>query len=122
MKKISLKNLNLKEVKQLSRKELKEVFAGYSGSGEDCGPNATYNALLSTCLCNEGYYFSFPFGQCVEGTGSGGEDPNPKITACIGKDEYDECSYTWQGVTYGPSGHKCRYRFGYFSCSNTIFT
>ncbi|MBL1408206.1 hypothetical protein [Sphingobacterium faecale] len=31
MKKISLKNLNLKEVEQLSRQQLKNVFGGFSG-------------------------------------------------------------------------------------------
>ena len=31
MKKISLKNLNLKEVEQLSREQLKNVLGGYTG-------------------------------------------------------------------------------------------
>ena len=37
MKKISLKNLNLQEVKQLSREQLKNVLGGFSGSGSGSG-------------------------------------------------------------------------------------
>ncbi|GHE44120.1 hypothetical protein [Sphingobacterium griseoflavum] len=120
MKKISLKNLNLKEVKQLSRKELKEVFAGYTGSEQYCGANAHYDSLLSKCVCNNGYYFSYPHNQCMEATGSGPSDPNPKMTACVGKKEYDPCSWTYQGMSY--SGY-CRHRMASeLYCADTLFT
>jgi hypothetical protein len=42
MNKISLKNLNLKEVEQLSREQLKNVLGGFSGgTGETSGPGGS---------------------------------------------------------------------------------
>jgi len=47
MKKISLKNLNLKEIEELSREQLKNVFGGWSGSvtsgGTDEGTYGDWN-------------------------------------------------------------------------------
>ncbi|WP_140937582.1 TIGR04149 family rSAM-modified RiPP [Sphingobacterium lumbrici] len=48
-KKISLKNLNIKEVEQLSRTQLRNVLGGYSGE-------TTVPAICSaTCTCPSGY-------------------------------------------------------------------
>lgn len=41
MKKISLKNLNFKEVEQLSRQQLKDVMGGVQGSGNSCNTHST---------------------------------------------------------------------------------
>lgn len=122
MKKISLKNLNLNEVEQLSREQLKNVVGGFvDGSGEgNCGENAYYDSFLSTCVCNSGYYFSYPYNKCVEGSGSGGSDSYPKISACSGKQEFDSCSWMYQGTVYSGT---CRYRMASeLYCSDTIFT
>lgn len=45
MKKISFKNLNLKEVEQLSREQLKNVLGGLSGSGGDGFVKYTCNTI-----------------------------------------------------------------------------
>lgn len=47
MKKISLKNLNLKEVEQLSRNQLKNVLGGFNGSGG--GSGGDYYECEATC-------------------------------------------------------------------------
>lgn len=125
MKKISLKNLILDDTEVLSREELKEVLGGYTegsgggSGGTNCGENEVYDTFRG-CICKPGYYFSGPFGKCVEGNGSGGYDPNPKLTACNGKVEGDSCDYYWEGKYYGGNLY-CRYRFGYLSCSDTFF-
>lgn len=139
MKKLKLSNLSSKEV--LSKEELEDIFvSSFSGSGSgsgsgngsgngsgsgsgsgsvDCGENAYYDHLLSKCACNYGYYFSYPQGKCVEGVEP--PDPQPKVTACIGKKEGDSCSYTFEGVTYD-EGFFCRYRFTYFYCTDSMYT
>jgi natural product precursor len=67
MKKISLKDLNLKEVEQLSRDELKNVLGGWTGgttdttSGnvcEDPNENGKFEVCYNCCLIylNENTY------------------------------------------------------------------
>lgn len=99
MKKISLKNLNLNEVEQLSREELKNVVggSGYGSGGSDCGENAHFETFANKCVCNSGYYFSSPYNRCIEGTGSGSGSGDVKIEACVDKDEGDDCSFWYQG-------------------------
>lgn len=58
MKKISLKNLNLKEVEQLSREQLKGVLGGFAGGagGTDEGVStADCPAGTAHCYCNGEY-------------------------------------------------------------------
>jgi len=57
MKKISLKNLNLKEVEQLSREQLKSVLGGFTGGtgGTDDGTETQTRAQV--CYCG-------PNGDC----------------------------------------------------------
>lgn len=59
MRKISLKNLNLKEVEQLSREQLKNVLGGFTG-GTDMGtdPGTTEGENLCTDSCGG------TLGQC----------------------------------------------------------
>lgn len=71
MKKISLKNLNLQEVEQLSREQLKNVLGGFSGSGDDDSGSGGPN---TSCTCSDGRFCgisgSFP-------------DACAKINACV---------------------------------------
>lgn len=50
MKKISLKNLNLDEVEQLSRDQLKNVLGGYSA-----GTTGAPAYCAASCTCPSGY-------------------------------------------------------------------
>ena len=50
MKKISLKNLNLKEVEQLSREQLKDVLGGWTGGTGQTGESQTEKE--PKCNCN----------------------------------------------------------------------
>ncbi|QNL49826.1 rSAM-modified peptide [Olivibacter sp. SDN3] len=69
MKKISLKNLNLKEVEQLSREQLKDVFGGSaSASGTDsgtCDPDAAICSGGCTTSANTAGTCSLFQGICA---------------------------------------------------------
>lgn len=134
MKKLKLSDLSSEEI--LSSEELGDVFVSFSGSGSgsgsgtgsgsgsgsgsvDCGENAHYDSFLSRCACNNGYYYSLIEDKCVLGIEP--PDPTPKITACIDKDDGEPCMYTFEGVTYY-QGFFCRWRFGYFYCTDSRFT
>jgi len=76
MKKISLKNLNLKEVEQLSRVQLKNVLGGYTGTSHpvtdpptepppQCNCNSPYD-------CGEEAHDKYTCDSwCTGGTGKG---------------------------------------------------
>lgn len=51
MNKISLKNFNLKEVEQLSREQLKNVFGG--GTGRTTSGESTTTEAPSDCIYNK---------------------------------------------------------------------
>lgn len=115
MKKIKLKSIGKDEI--LTRDELKQIMGGVDGS-TNCGENEVYD-VFTGCRCKPGYYFSAPYGKCIQGTGSGPSDPNPKITACLGKREFDNCSWTYQGSYYTGT---CRYRMASeLYCADTIY-
>jgi len=59
MKKISLKNLNLKEVEQLSREQLKNVLGGYTGG---TGGPETETETVPTKECGD--YCGGDDGDC----------------------------------------------------------
>ncbi|TJZ50049.1 hypothetical protein FAZ15_21760 [Sphingobacterium olei] len=68
MKKISLKNLNLKEVEQLSREQLKNVLGGFTGSSDEGTGGITGDETVDVCeyvenLCCEG---NAPSVKCTE--------------------------------------------------------
>jgi len=66
-----------------------------------------------------GYYFSYPQAKCVEGVEP--PDPQPKITACIGKNRYDDCS--WIDDEGQPQDGRCDSRFvSELYCIDTIYT
>lgn len=52
MKKISFKNLNLEEVEQLSREQLKQVMGGFTGSGGSGNGSGTGSGAQQQCNCN----------------------------------------------------------------------
>ena len=54
MKKISLKNLNIQEVEQLTREQLKDVLGGFTAgtSGGTTGPKCT---VAGTTTCKSKY-------------------------------------------------------------------
>jgi natural product precursor len=56
MKKISLKNLNLKDVDQLSREQLKNVLGGYSNgtTGVYCDESLTTGVCVDSILDDKG--------------------------------------------------------------------
>ncbi|KGE13336.1 hypothetical protein [Sphingobacterium deserti] len=52
MQKISLKNLNLKEVEKLSREQLKDVLGGNLGSGSPtCSQSCKMGPVVSELAC-----------------------------------------------------------------------
>ncbi|WP_316820463.1 hypothetical protein [Pedobacter gandavensis] len=53
MKKISLKNLNLKEVEQLSREQLKDVLGGWTGSTTTGPTQSGTTAEYCNCLSHD---------------------------------------------------------------------
>lgn len=53
MKKISLKNLNLKEVEQLSREQLKNVLGGFAASGGTTGYMCCPDSIASGIGCSK---------------------------------------------------------------------
>ncbi|WP_316820461.1 hypothetical protein [Pedobacter gandavensis] len=78
MKKISLKNLNLKEVEQLSREQLKDVLGGWTGStttgptqGGTTSPACNCNSK-SDCAENKEKPQGCMTATCTAGTYSGG--------------------------------------------------
>lgn len=56
MKKISLKNLNLKEVEQLSREQLRDVLGGWTGGTSETGepPETGEEHCEFECKCEDG--------------------------------------------------------------------
>lgn len=54
MKKISLKSLNLKEVEQLSREQLKDVLGGWSNSTDNPAFGTTTAEDCATSCSNQG--------------------------------------------------------------------
>lgn len=71
MKKISLKNLNLKEVNQLSREQLKNILGG-SGSGSGSGSGTDPNPKITACngksanaACSWTYQGATYSGRCA---------------------------------------------------------
>ena len=64
MKKISLKNLDLKEMSQLSREELKAIHGGGSGSG---GGAKCYTSSCSLVVSNNAGGWNTYDGDCDEG-------------------------------------------------------
>lgn len=56
MNKISLKNLNLKEVEQLSREQLKNVLGGFTGGTGGTGTDGgtTGGCGIADCSCDNG--------------------------------------------------------------------
>jgi len=83
MKKISLKNLNLKEVEQLSREQLKNVLGGYTGGTRGGGDDPTATETEED--------------SCVKACGTGGRGQGD---ACVTTDcEAGTCGY-YMGI-YG---------------------
>ncbi|MNT58670.1 hypothetical protein D3C86_1860430 [compost metagenome] len=79
MKKISLKNLNLKDVEQLSREQLKNVLGGFTGSGGSGGSEGSEvgsEVLEVTCATScrgwDSQRFLYVNGVCTKATVSGG--------------------------------------------------
>jgi len=69
MKKLSLKNINLSEIEQLSREQLKNVMGGYSG-GYTSGPDLFTTEPAEqegSCLCirenGDSFYVPNPTGM-----------------------------------------------------------
>jgi len=60
MKKLSLKSINLSEIEQLSREQLKNVMGGFIGSTETTSPP------LQSCDCGEekGYVIGLASESC----------------------------------------------------------
>ena len=72
MKKISLKNLNLKEVEQLSREQLKDVLGGWTGgTGSETAETQTMEENcddypgLSRCYCGSEFIGCYTLERCV---------------------------------------------------------
>jgi len=70
MNKISLKNLNLKEIEQLSREQLKGVLGGYTGStGTDEGTTTDSLPGDVKCNCNRNDQCSGDTPECANSCG-----------------------------------------------------
>ncbi|MBB2952986.1 hypothetical protein [Sphingobacterium sp. JUb56] len=76
MKKISLKKLNLQDVEQLSREQLKNVLGGYSGGTTAPGPPDDPTTTLpedngnigKSCIVYSGIHDNLPTGTTWTGT------------------------------------------------------
>ena len=75
MKKLSLKNLNLKATEMLQRTQLKTVFGGYGGAGNGteciCVNTATSEIVDSHTFNTPEYCKSFCGAYCPSGTAYG---------------------------------------------------
>lgn len=83
MKKISLKNLNLKEVEQLSREQLKGVLGGFTGTTGGTGTDDGGTTEAPGCLCScDNHEGSWRSESCEGGNSSycrtkDGNSPGP---------------------------------------------
>lgn len=82
MKKISLKNLNLEEVEQLSREQLKNVLGGYIGGSDEGTGGETADETIDVCQ-----YVEY---LCCQG--------NPPKVKCTEISNYS-CNGSWQGCS-----------------------
>lgn len=71
MKKISLKNLNLKEVDLLSREQLKNVLGGFTG-GSGIGGGTATTSDEEKCNCNNSDQCSGDTPECAADCDSSG--------------------------------------------------
>lgn len=72
MKKISLKNLNLKEVEQLSREQLKSVLGGWSeGTGGTDNQTDNTSGCWSSCVPDSPVRYECTRGDCLTIAGDG---------------------------------------------------
>lgn len=90
MKKISLKNLNLKEVEQLSREQLKNVLGGFTGGTGGTGGTDPGTDLPGDCTsdsdCPEGKKCDTSLGKCYNNsTGYAVACPTPDGN-CVTRD------------------------------------
>lgn len=94
MKKISLKNLNLKEVNQLSREQLKNVLGGFTGgTGTDGGTTVSESgACIAAINCGTAEdYIDLSCG-CTGG-GACSSTATTVTCECTGEDKVEkDCS------------------------------
>lgn len=80
MKKISLKNLNLDEVEQLSREQLKNVLGGFTGSGgSGTGPGSGGSGNCADPCTRNGQNIKQVLDKCVTSTCAAGICVNEQI-------------------------------------------